>query len=127
MNIKITDAKITAAERAVPILRLLEQIVLYRRPGQYHFAADFLAEYAAWTEIVTIFRRSGVKDVRALGRSMADVTRYLREVDEAAASGDVRRVRRKVAALDQATKTLVSAGKKLTSRLITEAVVDVGN
>ncbi|MEK4999855.1 hypothetical protein [Paenibacillus sp. FSL P4-0127] len=127
MNIKITDAEITAAERAVPILRLLEQTVTYCRPGNYRFKAAFPKEYATWTEIATTLRQSPVKEVNDFGRSMADVVRCLNEVDEAVAGGNARQARRKIAAHIRAWKALTSRWEAFGARMIAEELAKDGN
>lgn len=124
--LRISDEEIAAAERAVPIVRLLEQVVTYHRPGSYRFAQDFPQEYATWTEIASTFQQSGVRVVRHFGRGMADVARGMREADEAVIGGDRRQVRRKVAALNRASKALTKSWEKFAARLIAEELAKNG-
>ncbi|GIP13987.1 hypothetical protein J1TS5_61570 [Paenibacillus macerans] len=125
--IKITDEEIAAAERAVPILRLLEQTVTYCRPGNYRFRAAFPKEYGTWTEIATTLRQSPVEEVRDYGRSMADVVRCLNEVDEAVAGGNARQVRRKIAAHIRSWKALSRRWEAFGARMIAEELAKDGN
>lgn len=125
--IKITDKEIAVAERAVPVLRLLEQTVTYCRPGNYRFKAAFPKEYATWTEIATTLRQSPVKEVNDFGRSMADVVRCLNEVDEAVAGGNARQARRKIAAHIRSWKALTSRWEAFGARMIAEELAKDGN
>lgn len=97
---KISDEEIAATERAVPVVRLIEQIVTYRRPGAYQFAESFPDESAAWREVSTLFRQSPVKEVREFGQAMAEVAGGLMTVDKVAQEGGPAELRNWLAALN---------------------------
>ncbi|WP_410770129.1 hypothetical protein [Fontibacillus sp. BL9] len=124
--IKITDEEIAAAECVVPVVRLIEQIVTYRRPGAYQFAEDFPDESATWREVSTLFRKSPVKEVRDFGELMAEMGGGLMTVDKVAQEGSPKELKRAVAALCRSAKALNKAWSAFSVQMIREAVADNG-
>jgi hypothetical protein len=120
--LRITDQEIAAVERVVPVVRLIEQIVTYKLPGSYHFAASFPEESATLREVSTLLRQSPVKEVREFGRIMAEVGGGLMTADKVAQEGSPAEMQSAVDALSQATKALNKAWCAFSTRMIREAV-----
>ncbi|MUG87653.1 hypothetical protein GNP92_15020 [Paenibacillus timonensis] len=120
---KITDIEIAAAERVVPVAELFAQIVTERLPGQYRFAENFPDECTTWIKVAAMFRQSPVKEVRTIGRTMADFAESIEAADKAQTK---RQIKRALVAVNRKAKKVLSAWDAFCERMIAEAVADDG-
>lgn len=109
------EKEINALADAEPAISLVNQLIEWRRPGEYRFKDDFLEEYKVWVCASNMLRKSKDRDFRSFGNHMRELSQVMAELDEL--PKDSRKFRRKLAEVERIGTRGFRIGRRVSERL----------
>lgn len=128
MDKRIPDAVFSDIERAViPAVRLIKQITTYTRPEQYDFTGQFPEYFRSLSEVAAQFKRSDIREVKLLGRSLAQMLAELMALDEIGnKSLSNRNYLRQLDRLEHAIRAVIKAQERFGRLIVREEAANHG-